>query len=137
MPKDDSSKKSDKNPVGRPLAVFDPNIFERCCALWARQVEIAGMMKMSADCLQRKVIEYYGMSYGEAYDMFAASASISLRQKQREAALTRGSERMMIHLGEHVLGQVPKREMFGEIKPIVLKYNLEDDDEAKPDPAQE
>jgi hypothetical protein len=118
-----------RNP-GRPKKPFDPHVFEMMCALHCTAAEIGGVMRMNRNALSEKVQEYYGTSYDEAFEMFSADGKLNLRRAQYEKAVKYRDSTMLKHLGEVLLGQVIKREIFGEIKPIELKYSLDSDDES-------
>lgn len=89
--------------MGRPKLEFDKTKFERMCAIMATEEEIAGVLGMSVDTLQRRCNEVYGTTFAEIYKTFSAAGKVSLRRAQFRLAEKNAT--MAIWLGKQHLGQ--------------------------------
>jgi len=93
--------------MGRPPLTFDKEKFESYCAIMCTEVEIAALLKMSVDTLERRVKEVYGQTFAEAYKTLSSGGKMSLRRAQFQAA-EKGNVAMLIWLGKQLLGQVER-----------------------------
>lgn len=114
-------KRAEKKPpakVGRPRLDFDVEQFEALCKIHCTEIEIAAVLKMSVDTLERRVEEIYdGRKFAEVFKEKAAMGKMSLRRAQIAAALGDGKRppnpTMLIWLGKQHLGQRDKTEVTG------------------------
>lgn len=108
--------KSDKRPVGRPEKEFNQQIFEGLCRIQCRLHEIAGVMGLSEDTIERRCKQLYGKGYKEAFDEFGAAGLMSLRRYQFKMAETNPT--MAIWLGKQYLEQSDKAELKLDVNAV-------------------
>lgn len=119
--------------MGRPKKEIDQNQFEKLCQFFCTLDDIAGFFDCSQDTIERWCKETYDETFAEVYKKRSGIGRISLRRWQYQAA-ERGNTAMLIWLGKQHLNQKDKTEIGGdELRPIVLKYNLDDCDDEKPE----
>ena len=96
--------------LAKKLDVIDPNVIRNLSAKGMTQVEVARVLGISVDSLQRHFIkEYY-----EGRDNLVQR----LREKQIEVAML-GSEKMLTHLGKYYLGQTDTVEDESKQRPKI------------------
>ena len=88
--------------VGRPKADTDFELFKRLAGVQCTIVEIAAVMGVSHDTIQRRMTERDEWRQAYADAMLTGRASI---RRQPFAALANGNITMMIWLGKQYLGQ--------------------------------
>lgn len=101
-----------KGPGGRPRAIIDWETVDKLCMLHCTQVEIASVIDISVDTLDKAVKREKGMGFTEYFKIKSAKGKISLRRKQYDIA-DRGDKTMLIWLGKQWLGQAEKQEITG------------------------
>lgn len=74
------------------------------------QKEMAGVMHVDEDTLNRLIKERYGLSFSEFYEKYSANGNMSLRRAQFKLAEA-GNATMQIWLGRQWLGQMDKQEV--------------------------
>lgn len=94
---------------GRPKKVIDWVTFDKLCALHCTAEEIASILGISTDTLDRE-LKAQGVTFAERYKEKSAHGKISLRRRQYEAAM-KGDRTMMIWLGKQWLNQSEKQEV--------------------------
>lgn len=90
--------------TGRPKIEIDWSLVQRLCNIHCTGEEIASILGISYDTLQRRVQEEYSCGFADYYKKAAASGKMSLRRKQFESALD-GNTTMLVWLGKNILGQ--------------------------------
>lgn len=95
--------------MGRPTIDIDWKEFDKLCGLQCTLEEIAGWFDCSADTIERRVHEKYGVTFAERFAKKRAGGKISLRRRQYEAAMS-GNPTLLIWLGKQYLGQKDKFE---------------------------
>ena len=90
--------------TGRPRKEIDFAQFEAMCHIQCTEVEIASILGISVDTLERRCEEHYGSTFAEVYEEKRSHGKESLRRKQWHAA-ENGNITMMIWLGKQWLGQ--------------------------------
>lgn len=103
---------------GRPVIELDWTKVGKLCEIHCTEAEIANVMGCSVDTLERRIKEYFGITFAEYFDQKAAKGRASLRRKQFAAAL-RGNTTMLIWLGKQVLGQRDKVEQLTLNDPLL------------------
>jgi len=89
-------------PLGTtPRFDLDPIEIERLAQCHVTIAEAAGILGVGKRTLERKLSD---PEYREAWDRGRSDTALALRRKQMDLAM-RGNTRMLIHLGEHLLGQ--------------------------------
>lgn len=108
--------------TGRPLTVIDWDKVDSMCKIQCTGEEIASVLDLSYDTLQRACKREKGMSFAEYLPQKALAGKASLRRSQWKLA-TGGNSTMQIWLGKNMLGQTDKQELnhnVNEIKGIKL-----------------
>lgn len=102
--------------MGRPKLPFDQKQFEALCSIQCTEEEIASVLNVSVDTLERRCKEFYGLTFADVYKEKAAGGKVSLRREQFRLALG-GNTTMLIWLGKQNLGQtdtgMPKEDGSG------------------------
>jgi hypothetical protein len=96
-----------KAKMGRPVKEIDFSLFESLCEIQCTLVEIAGVLKVSEDTIERRCKEHYQETFAESFKKLSAPGLISLRRAQMKTALD-GNPTMQIWLGKQLLGQNDK-----------------------------
>lgn len=92
---------------GRPRKEIDQNTFERLCEVQCTLEEIAHVLDVSEDTVERWCKRTYELGFADAYKKSSAFGKTSLRRYQFEAA-KKGNSTMLIWLGKQYLGQTDK-----------------------------
>lgn len=90
--------------TGRPKIEINKDEFEKLCAIWCNEEEIAGWFNCSVDTLGRWCKRTYAITFAEVYSQKASKGCVSIRRKQFELAQS-GNVSMLIWLGKQKLGQ--------------------------------
>ena len=92
------------NRGGRPRKEIDQNTFEGLCEIQCTLEEIAGVLRVSEDTVERWCQRTYELRFTDTYKKFSAHGKTSLRRHQFEVA-AKGNATMLIWLGKQYLGQ--------------------------------
>lgn len=103
QPKKEKKKYNYKKKNGRPKAVVDWKIFEGLCKIQCTRTEIGSVLDISAETLNKAVIDHYGITFLEVYKKYQDHGKMSLRRIQFRMA--HKSATMAIWLGKQYLGQ--------------------------------
>lgn len=95
-----------KSKGGRKRKELDLEKFKGLCSILCTKSEICGILEMHEDTLDSRIKEMLGVSFSEAWEMFAARGRVSLRRLQFTQA--EKSVPMSIFLGKQYLGQSEK-----------------------------
>lgn len=95
------------NKGGRPRKEIDQHTFERLCEVQATLEEIAHVLNVSEDTIERWCKRTYELGFADTYKKFSAWGKTSLRRYQFEAA-KKGNPTIQIWLGKQYLGQTDK-----------------------------
>jgi len=93
--------------MGRPQKTFDFNVFEGLCRLQCTLVEIAGVMGVSEDTVERRCKSEYEATFAEVLKQKGADGRVSIRRAQMRLAES-GNPVMLIWLGKQYLSQSDK-----------------------------
>lgn len=93
--------------TGRPKIKIDRVEFEKLCAIFCTEVEIAGFFECSLDTLNRWCKRTYKMTFADIYSIKSSLGKVSLRRTQFKLA-QEGDFRAAKWLGQQVLGQSDK-----------------------------
>lgn len=74
--------------TGRPRKEVDWKVVNQMCAIHCTGEEIAGVLDISYDTLNRRCKEEYDVSFAEYFKQKSAEGKMSLRRKQFTAAWT-------------------------------------------------
>ena len=96
--------------MGRPRKEVDYATIDKLCAIQCTGEEIASVVGVDYDTLQRKIKEDFGMTFTEYFELKRSSGKASLRRMQWKAAEA-GNKTMLIWLGKQYLGQKDKQEI--------------------------
>ena len=101
------------NKGGRPYIAFTDKEWRQVnamCAMMCTGEEIASVLGVSYDTLERRVKEKYSISCADYIKEKSASGKASLRRHQYKLAES-GNATMLIWLGKQYLGQTDKQEI--------------------------
>lgn len=93
-----------KNKGGRPRKIIDWPKFDALCQIQCTEAEIASVLNISVDTIEKAVLREKGVGFTEYYAEKKLGGRMSLRRKQFEIALS-GNITMLIWLGKQYLGQ--------------------------------
>lgn len=99
--------------MARPRKELDAKQWESVesmCNIHCTGEEIAGVLGVSYDTLEKRVRETYEQSFTDYYKIHSSGGKRSLRRLQWQAA-EKGNIGMLIWLGKQWLGQVDKQEV--------------------------
>lgn len=99
--------------VGRPRAEVDPNMVKSLAAIGCTMEEVGGAFGCSHQTIRNNYLAEYKLGY--------AAFKKSLRRWQYERA-QRGSDAMLIHLGNNYLGQTNKNENKNETTVQIAEF---------------
>lgn len=98
--------------MGRKKYVWDDADYykvEQLCLIQCTGEEIASVMGVDYDTLNRLLRDKYGMQFSDYYKKVAPNGKAALRRMQYKAA-EKGNVTMLIWLGKQYLGQTEKTE---------------------------
>lgn len=95
------------NKGGRPRKEIDQHTFEKLCEIQCTLEEIANVLRVSEDTVERWCRRTYERGFADTYKKFSAHGKSSLRRYQFEAA-RKGNATMLVWLGKQWLGQSDK-----------------------------
>ena len=111
-----------KNKGGRPRIEFDDKQWasiEEMCNILCTGEEIAGVLGVSYDTLEKRIKETHEISFTEYYKKHGSKGKRSLRRLQWKAAEA-GNTSMLIWLGKQWLGQTDRQESEATITTKVI-----------------
>jgi hypothetical protein len=110
--------------TGRPKIKLDLAVVKKLCSLHCTGEEIASVLDVSYDTLERRIKELGYNSFSEFFIRFSAEGKISIRRKQYELAM-QGNVHMLKQLGTSWLGQSDKQQIDMVTKDVtrpVIKF---------------
>lgn len=116
------------NPDGRNKIEFSDNDWKKIynlCSIFCTGEEIASIMDVSYDTLEKRIRETYKISFTDFYKKHSSNGKASIRRQQYIQAVEEGNTALLIWLGKNYLGQRDNVELSGG-EPIKLLYNLAD-----------
>ena len=87
--------------------MIDQRTFEGLCEIQCTLEEIAGVLRVSEDTVERWCQRTYELGFADTYKKLSATGKTSLRRHQFELA-KKGNATMLIWLGKQYLGQSDK-----------------------------
>lgn len=114
--------------MARPKIEIDFDMVKKLCAIQCTGQEIADVLDVSYDTLERRVKEVYQISFADYIKKHSANGKMSLRRKQHEVAMN-GNTTMLVWLGKQYLGQTDKQivdntSSDGSMTPHAPVFNL-------------
>lgn len=111
------------NKNGRPLTEIDWEQVEEMCFIQCTGEEMAAILKISFDTLERAIQREHKMGFAEYYKIHASGGKKSLRRVQFDKAMD-GNVPMLIWLGKQMLGQTEKVEtkIDSEVQGININF---------------
>ena len=94
--------------MARPKIEINWTTVNNMCAIHCTGEEIASVIGVSYDTIERRVKSEFNMSFAEYIKKHSASGKTSLRRKQYEVAM-KGNTTMLVWLGKQYLGQTDKQ----------------------------
>lgn len=113
--------------TGRPKLSVNLDLAKKLCAIFCTANEIADILDVSVDTLERRIQQECNMSFADFFKKHSAHGKMSLRRKQFEVAM-KGNVSMLIWLGKQYLGQTEKIENLEADIPQVLEVRVVSDD---------
>jgi len=101
--------------MGRPLIKIDWKKVKKLCSIQCTGEEIASVLEISYDTLQRALEREKKTTFAEYFKKNSGGGRASLRRRQFEAALA-GNPALMIWLGKQYLGQEDKMDVNAKTK---------------------
>lgn len=95
--------------MARPKKIIDWETVKKLCAIHCTGEEIASIVDVSYDTLERHIKAEFAMSFADFYKKHSSNGKMSLRRKQYEVAMS-GNTTMLVWLGKQYLGQTDKTE---------------------------
>jgi hypothetical protein len=106
------------------------------CRINCTQAEIADVLQVSVDTLERRVLEDFGVNFAEYYKRFQGQGKMSLRRLQWNNA-KKGNVTMQIFLGKQYLGQSDKVEAVAPDGTSPIKVTFADTPKDLMDPVKQ
>lgn len=119
--------------TGRPKIEINQNEFEKLCAIWCNENEIAGWFDCSVPTLARWCKRTYGNTFDDIYRQKASKGVVSIRRKQFELAQS-GNVALLIWLGKQKLGQVDQP-THTVVQTSTVSFNIGHADDNQSNPA--
>ena len=94
--------------MARPQIEIDWKTVKNLCGIQCTGQEIADVLDISYDTLERRVKSEFKMSFADYIKKNSANGKMSLRRKQYETAMS-GNTTMLVWLGKQYLGQTDKQ----------------------------
>tara|TARA_R100000773_G_C4155811_1_gene75820 strand:+ start:57 stop:458 length:402 start_codon:yes stop_codon:yes gene_type:complete len=107
-------KTENKNPVGRPKTVIDPDDLRRICLLNCTMPEIAAYLRIPLRTLEDRISAEPELK--EIIQSGREQGKLSVRRKQFQIMDEENSATMAIWLGKQLLGQRDKHDLVTEDK---------------------
>ena len=109
--------------MARPRKEIDMEKVKRMCGIMCTAEEVASVLEISVDTLDRRLKEEFDCGYAEFFKRYSGTGKVSLRRWQFEAA-KKGSNAMLIWLGKQYLGQTDKSEIYSKDPEEKIKDSL-------------
>jgi len=108
----------EKNKGGRPRLEIDLDLASRLASIMCTGEEIADVLQVSYNTVERRVKEETGLGFGDWLKRHQAVGKSSLRRMQWKTAES-GNVTMQIWLGKQYLGQSDKVETKSDSEPLI------------------
>ena len=115
--------------MARPKININWEQVNQMCGIQCTGEEIAGVLGISYDTLQRRCEEEYDMGFAEYFKTKQVSGKASLRRKQYQKAME-GNVAMLIWLGKNWLGQSDSLGLMTQDIPAMV-INVQKDEPAQ------
>lgn len=90
--------------MGRPKKILEVGVFRKLCKFQCTLAEIADFFDVSEDTVERRCLEWFGITFAESFKKYSSGGKMSLRRWQFNAA-RKGNTALLIFLGKQYLGQ--------------------------------
>lgn len=111
---------------GRPKIAIDFKYLDVICQRPISGEDVAAIMEVSKDTLERAVKKEFGITFAAFKDKKMSKLRLTILDKQLEI-LKKGNVTMAIWLGKQYCGQKDKTEISSdEVKPFTLAYSIAD-----------
>ncbi len=108
--------------MARPQKEIDIRVFEGLCRIHCTLPEIAAVLTVSEDTVERWCKRTYKVGFAESHKKQSGMGKMSLRRAQFKAAEA-GNATMLIWLGKQYLNQADKQEVESKVESVV--YTLD------------
>ena len=112
--------------MARPRKEVDWETVNKLCGIHCTGEEIASVLEVSYDTLQRRCQEKHDCGFADYYKKASSNGKISLRRQQYAVAM-KGNVSMLIWLGKNWLGQTDKVETVNEHKITAFEVVADED----------
>lgn len=99
-----TSQVSEPKKTGRPRLEIDWEQLDKLCAIHCTKAEIADILGVSEDTIDRRCKEEHECSFAVYYKKHQAHGKASLRRQQFKTAM-KGNPTLLVWLGKQMLGQ--------------------------------
>lgn len=113
--------------MARPRKEIDWKLVDSLCGIHCTGEEIASVLDVSYDTLQRRCQEEHKCGFADYFKKASANGKISLRRQQYSVAM-KGNVSMLIWLGKNILGQKDAPEQNLDRQPIHIIFGEPDAD---------
>jgi len=113
------------NRGGRPEKIIDWELAARLASIHCKHEEIAWMLQVDLDTLQRRSKKANGVSFADFVDQKRGLGKVGLRRAMWNKALETKDNTMLIWLSKQHLGMTDKVESKQEIKTVEKVYVAE------------
>ncbi len=111
--------------AGRPRKEFNQKLFEELCHIQCTETEIAAVMDMDTNTLEKNIREIYNRNFSEVFAEKREGGRSSLRRAQWKKAIESNDTVMQIFLGKNLLNQKDKPEKDEEEPANLLQTSAE------------
>ena len=122
--------------VGRPKKLVDWEQFNELCQIQCTQEEIAAVLNLDQETINRRCKEEFGVNFSDLYKQKREGGKASVRRAQYLAAMdpsNRAHGTMLVWLGKNLLGQTDQVKHDHSIAPEtfekVYRIKFGDDEE--------
>jgi hypothetical protein len=81
-----TSEHSTAKTIGRPRKEFNVRLFIRLCRVQCTLAEIASVLELSEDTIERRCMEVFSKGFAEAWQEYSAGGKTSVRRAQFQMA---------------------------------------------------
>jgi len=90
--------------LGRNKIEIDWEMVEKLCAIHCTKAEIADVLEVSEDTIDRRCREEHDCTFAVYYKKHISNGKVSLRRQQFKTAM-KGNPTLLVWLGKQMLGQ--------------------------------
>jgi len=115
-----------KKANGRPKIKIDFKKVQLLAGMFCTGEEIAAVLDISYDTLERRTKEEYGIAFADYIKKYNENGKASLRRMQYKAA-SEGNATLLVWLGKQFLGQTDKQDLNHSGNIVIQEVRYDDD----------